>query len=83
MQATSDKNVDIEVALPLSWYADKSFYVMRADSYDRFCMRLEERFTRAQIEQMLMHAGFEQIRFSDLPPYWCAVGLKSSRGRPD
>ena len=51
-----------------------------------FCTRLEERFTRAQIEQMLMHAdfsGFEQIRFSDLPPYWCAVGLKSSRGRPD
>jgi hypothetical protein len=56
---------------------------MRTDSYDRFCTRLEERFTRAQIEQMLMHAGFEQIRFSDLPPYWCAIGLKSSRGRPD
>jgi SAM-dependent methyltransferase len=32
--------------LPLSWYADKSFYVMRT-AYDRFCTRLEKRFTRA------------------------------------
>lgn len=70
-------------SLPLSWYADKSFYVMRTDAYDRFCTRLEKRFTRAQIEQMLRHAGFEHIRFSDSPPYWCAVGLKSSRGCPD
>ena len=64
---------------PLAWYADKSFYVMRTDAYDRFCTRLEKRFTRAQIEQMLIRAGFEQIRFSDRPPYWCAVGLRSSR----
>jgi ubiquinone/menaquinone biosynthesis C-methylase UbiE len=70
-------------SLPLSWYADKSFYVMRTDAYDRFCTRLEKRFTRAQIEQMLIRAGFEQIRFSDSPPYWCAVGLKSSRECPD
>jgi len=63
--------------LPLSWYADKSFYVMRTDAYDRFCTRLEKRFTRAQIEQMLIQAGFEQIRFSDSPPYWCAVGIRS------
>jgi len=69
-------------SLPLSWYADKSFYVMRTDAYDRFCTRLEKRFTRAQIEQMLIRAGFEQIRFSDSPPYWCAVGLKSSRELP-
>ena len=64
-------------ALPLSWYADKSFYVMRTDAYDRFCTRLEKRFTRAQITQMLTQAGFESIRFSDSAPYWCAVGIKS------
>jgi ubiquinone/menaquinone biosynthesis C-methylase UbiE len=63
--------------LPLSWYADKSFYVMRTDAYDRFCTRLEKRFTRAQIDEMLMQAGFKQIRFSESPPYWCAVGIKS------
>jgi ubiquinone/menaquinone biosynthesis C-methylase UbiE len=65
---------------PLSWYADKSFYVMRTDAYDRFCTLLEKRFTRAEIEQMLQHAGFEQIRFSDSAPYWCAVGIRSSHG---
>ena len=64
---------------PLSWYAGKSFYVMRTDAYDRFCTRLEKRFTRAQIEEMLVRAGFEQIRFSDSAPYWCAVGIRSSR----
>jgi ubiquinone/menaquinone biosynthesis C-methylase UbiE len=63
-------------AIPLSWYRDKSFYVMRTDAYDRFCTRLEQRFTRAQIADMLTRAGFGDIRFSDREPYWCAVGLK-------
>ena len=30
--------------LPLSYYAEKSYYVMRTDAYDRFCTRLEQRF---------------------------------------
>jgi ubiquinone/menaquinone biosynthesis C-methylase UbiE len=64
-------------SVPLSWYAEKSFYVMRTDAYDRFCTRLEKRFTRPQIAQMLVRAGFQQIRFSDSPPYWCAVGIRS------
>ena len=38
-------------SLPLSYYADKSFYVMRTDAYDRFCTRLEKRFTRREIER--------------------------------
>jgi ubiquinone/menaquinone biosynthesis C-methylase UbiE len=64
-------------ALPLSYYADKSFYVMRTDAYDRFCTRLEKRFTRGEIEQMLKRAGFRNIVFSDRVPFWCAVGIKS------
>jgi ubiquinone/menaquinone biosynthesis C-methylase UbiE len=63
-------------ALPLSYYADKSFYVMRTDAYDRFCTRLEKRFTRPEIEAMLKHAGFVDIGFSDSEPFWCAVGIK-------
>lgn len=63
-------------ALPLSWYRDKSFYVMRTDAYDRFCTRLEKRFTKTEIEKMLTRAGFGDIRFSDIEPYWCAVGIK-------
>ena len=62
--------------LPLAYYADKSFYVMRTDAYDRFCTRLEKRFTRQEIEAMLNRAGFVDIRFSDREPFWCAVGIK-------
>jgi ubiquinone/menaquinone biosynthesis C-methylase UbiE len=67
-------------ALPLAYYADKSFYVMRTDAYDRFCTRLEKRFTRPQIEAMLKRAGFADIRFSDREPFWCAVGVKPAGG---
>ncbi len=63
-------------SLPLEYYKDRDFYVMRTDAYDRFCTRLEQRFTRAQIEQMLIAAGFREIRFSDHTPFWCAVGFK-------
>ena len=63
-------------AIPLESYRDRSFYVMRTDAYDRFCTRLEQRFTRRQIQQMLEVAGFERIRFSDCVPYWCAIGKK-------
>ncbi len=63
-------------AIPLESYRHRKFYVMRTDAYDRFCTRLEQRFTRAQIEQMLTTAGFDEIHFSDNVPYWCAVGRK-------
>jgi len=66
--------------LPLSYYADKSFYVMRTDAYDRFGTRLERRFARGEIERMLRRAGFESVRFSERMPFWCAVGIKSSAG---
>jgi SAM-dependent methyltransferase len=66
-------------AMPLSYYKDKSFYVMRTDALDRFGTRLEQRFTRAEIEKMMQSAGLENISFSDNPPYWCAVGTKKRR----
>ncbi|MHB1183333.1 MAG: class I SAM-dependent methyltransferase [Desulfobulbia bacterium] len=63
-------------AWPLAYYRDKSFYVMRTDALDRFGTRLEQRFSRQQIELMLENAGFKDIHFSDKPPYWCAVAVK-------
>jgi ubiquinone/menaquinone biosynthesis C-methylase UbiE len=63
-------------AIPLESYRHRKFYVMRTDAYDRFCTRLEQRFTRRQIEHMLTDAGFDEICFSDTVPYWCAVGRK-------
>lgn len=59
---------------PLAAYSDKSLYTMRTDSLDRFGTRLEHRFTRDQIRQMMSDAGLERISFSDVAPYWCAVG---------
>jgi len=63
-------------SIPLESYRHRKFYVMRTDAYDRFCTRLEQRFTRDRIERMLKDAGFEDIRFSDAVPYWCAIGKK-------
>ena len=45
-------------AIPLESYRHRKFYVMRTDAYDRFCTKLEQRFTRRQIEHMLTDAGF-------------------------
>jgi SAM-dependent methyltransferase len=63
--------------VPLSVYRRRSFYVMRTDALDRFGTRLEQRFTKDQIRAMMEAAGLNRIRFSDAPPYWCAVGQKS------
>ena len=63
-------------AFPLSIYRDKTLYTMRTDSLDRFGTRLEQRFTRKEIESMMRQSGLEEIRFSEEMPYWCAVGIK-------
>lgn len=62
--------------IPLSYYRNHSFYTMRTDARDRFGTPLEQRFTKNQIKSMMERAGFENIRFSDVAPFWCAVGLK-------
>lgn len=63
-------------SFPLSAYRHRSFYTMRTDALDRFGTRLEQRFTKKQVEEMMRLAGFESIRFSDRAPFWCAVGTK-------
>jgi ubiquinone/menaquinone biosynthesis C-methylase UbiE len=71
----SGRNVD---SFPLSFYRRRSFYVMRTDALDRFGTRLEKRFTKDQIRQMMERAGLENIAFHDGTPYWCAVGVKQN-----
>jgi ubiquinone/menaquinone biosynthesis C-methylase UbiE len=61
---------------PLSDYRDKSFYTLRTDALDRFGTRLESRYTKKQILEMMLAAGLEDIEFSNASPYWCAVGYK-------
>ncbi len=60
----------------LSSYRGSSFYTMRTDALDRFGTRLEHRFTRDEIKQMMQDAGLERIAFNESPPYWCALGFK-------
>jgi hypothetical protein len=62
--------------IPLHYYADKSWWVMRNDALDRFGTPLERRFTREAISQLMRNAGLEDVRFSDRAPYWHAVGRK-------
>jgi ubiquinone/menaquinone biosynthesis C-methylase UbiE len=63
-------------SLPLSTYRSRSFYTMRTDALDRFGTRLEQRFSRRQIADMLQAAGFRDVTFSNSRPYWCALAFK-------
>jgi ubiquinone/menaquinone biosynthesis C-methylase UbiE len=62
--------------IPLSSYRNLSFYTMRTDALDRFGTSLERRFSKIQIEEMMIDAGLERIEFSSDVPYWCAVGYR-------
>lgn len=61
--------------LPLSQYRNNSFYTMRTDALDRFGTRLEKRFTKVEIKQMMEDCGLGSITFSDRS-FWTAIGFK-------
>lgn len=60
---------------PLAQYRNNSLYTMRTDALDRFGTRLEKRFTKKEIEQMMLAAGLERIQFSDTS-FWTAMGYR-------
>lgn len=64
--------------LPLAPYRRNSFYTMRTDALDRLGTRLEQRFSRAEVEAMMRAAGLEDIRFSEEVPFWTAVGFRTA-----
>jgi ubiquinone/menaquinone biosynthesis C-methylase UbiE len=61
---------------PLSYYRKTSFFVMRNDALDRFGTPLEKRFSKKEITQMLVEAGFVNLQFSDKKPYWHAIAQR-------
>lgn len=63
--------------LPLSGYADRSWAVLRADALDRFGTAIEHRFSRAEIERMMVDAGLRDVRFAEGAPFWVALGYKA------
>jgi glycosyltransferase involved in cell wall biosynthesis/SAM-dependent methyltransferase len=62
---------------PLNFYSKLSLYTMRTDSLDRFGTRLEHRFTKSEIREMMERSGLVGIEFSDSTPYWCAIGFRA------
>lgn len=62
--------------IPLSDYADKSFFVIRNDSLDRFGTRLEHRFSKKQVIELMENSGLENIVVGDGSPYYHAIGMK-------
>jgi len=73
---TEKFGIDVN-SIPLSYYRNRSYYTMRTDSRDRFGTPLERRFSRIEIENMLINAGLENISISETAPFWFAVGIKA------
>lgn len=63
--------------IPLWYYHDKTWNVIRNDALDRFGTPLEQRFSKAEINKMMEEAGLIDIVFSDRTPYWHAMGKKA------
>jgi SAM-dependent methyltransferase len=75
--AAVGERLGIDVAhWPLSSYRNRSFYMMRTDSLDRFGTSLEKRYTRNEMETLMRSAGLTDIRFCS-SVFWCAVGTRS------
>ena len=66
----------IAVRMPLSAYNNKSFFVIRNDALDKFGTRLEQRFSKKQVEEMMRNCGLENIVISPLTPLYHAIGRK-------
>ena len=58
--------------IPLHHYADMPFVMLANDALDRFGTTLEQRFSKAEITEMLRSADFDisTLKFSDIEPFW-------------
>ncbi len=58
--------------IPLHHYADMPFVMLANDALDRFGTTLEQRFSKAEITDMLRAANFDisTLKFSDIEPFW-------------
>lgn len=62
--------------MPLSAYNNKSFFIIRNDALDRFGTKLEQRFSKKQVETMMQNCGLQEILVSPGVPYYHAIGRK-------
>ena len=61
--------------LPLHHYADMPFVMLANYALDRFGTSLEQRFSKAEITEMLRAADFDltTLKFSEIEPFWTFV----------
>lgn len=62
--------------LPLAAYENKSFFIIRNDSLDRFGTTLEQRFSKKEVIEMMEKCGLSNIVVSSKTPFYHAVGKK-------
>jgi len=64
--------------IPLHHYADMPFVMLENDALDRFGTRLEQRFNKSEISEMLSAANFDlsTLIFSDDEPFWTFSVIK-------
>jgi len=62
---------------PLNDYRKKPFYFMNNDALDRFGTRIEKRFSKKQIINMLEKSDFKDINFSENTPFWVCIARKA------
>jgi hypothetical protein len=57
---------------PLHHYANMPFVMLQNDALDRFGTRLEQRFSKKEITEMVESAGFDiaTLKFSENEPFW-------------
>lgn len=66
----------IATKIPLSAYTNKSFFIIRNDSLDKFGTTLEQRFSKKEVEDMMRNSGLDNIVISPLTPFYHVVGKK-------
>lgn len=66
----------LSAKLPLSPYRNKSFFVLRNDALDRFGTTLEQRFSKAEVIDMMKRSGLDDIIVGAGAPFYRAVGRK-------
>jgi len=64
--------------IPLHHYANMPFVMLENDALDRFGTRLEQRFNKGEIADMLITADFDidTLTFSESEPFWTFVVRK-------
>ena len=62
--------------IPLNYYSDKSLYIMRNDSLDRFGTKLEKRYSKNDIKKLMEDSGLQNVIFNSGSPFWVSLGYK-------